>query len=343
MPKQHIYVFDPTYQDNQSKVRGIGRYLQVLRECFETEFTFVSSLEAISTSKATSTFINPFFNFLRPPLLSKRICAKQIAVIHDLIPLKHASHFPVGLMGKIHIWKNKLALKQYDTIITDSHESKKDIMTILNIPERLIRVVYPALPRIFMQKPQQTAPQFVQSKIGDSPFCLYVGDATWNKNLPHIAHAVNAAQVYAIFVGKVFSTNPSVHPWNTDFHIFRRLIQNNKKVIFPGFITDQDLISLYAKAAFNILLSRDEGFGYSYIEAASQSCPSLMSTIAVFHEIAGSAACFVNPESISETISSMRKIIDSKSLQKDLGQKALDRSNLYTQDKMKTEFLQAVL
>ncbi|HEX7542767.1 MAG TPA: hypothetical protein VF385_01660, partial [Patescibacteria group bacterium] len=104
-----VYVYDPTLKDEKSAVRGVGRYLQILKENFP-EWTFINN-ETIKQFNNETIFINPFFNFLQPPLTLKRIAKKQIAIIHDLIPLKYPSHFPSGIKGSIYILLNKFALK----------------------------------------------------------------------------------------------------------------------------------------------------------------------------------------------------------------------------------------
>ena len=149
--KQKVFVYDPTASDKLSSVRGIGRYLQILKENFEGEFEFVSDLSSIIHHQE-SIFINPFLNFLQPPLTLRRIAKKQIAVIHDLIPLKYPSHYPAGIKGSLYIFLNKLTLKNYDLIITDSEASKLDIINILGIQENKIKVIYPCLPKVFSMK-----------------------------------------------------------------------------------------------------------------------------------------------------------------------------------------------
>ena len=137
----------------KARSRGIGRYLQILRENFKDEFTFTDQPMAnFNRFQPISTFINPFFNLLQPPLTMFRIAKKQVAVIHDLIPLKYPEHFPVGLKGRLNIFLNKIALRNYDVIITDSEVSKKDIVNILGLDESKVKVVYPCLPRIFTTK-----------------------------------------------------------------------------------------------------------------------------------------------------------------------------------------------
>jgi len=146
-----VFVYDPTASDKLSSVRGVGRYLQILKENFPKNTIFTDSLKRIS---ADSVFVNPFYNFLTTPLTLKRITQKQIAIIHDLMHLKDPSHFPAGVRGNINIFLNKLALKNYDLIITDSEASKRDIMEKLQVKSYKIKVIYPCLPKLFTEKSQ---------------------------------------------------------------------------------------------------------------------------------------------------------------------------------------------
>ena len=112
-----VFIYDPTASDSLSKVRGIGRYLQILKETLHTNTTFTSDLKTVPFE---SVFINPFINLVQPPLITKRIAKKQIGIIHDIIPIQFPQHFPVGLRGKLNIWRNKEILKHYYIIVTDS-------------------------------------------------------------------------------------------------------------------------------------------------------------------------------------------------------------------------------
>lgn len=377
----NVTVFDPTIQDDKSKVRGIGRYLQILRENFKDEFKFISNIGYWklgignwSLDIGNSIFINPFFNLLQPPLTMLRIAKKQVAVIHDLIPLKYPTHFPVGLKGKLNIFLNKIALRNYDVIITDSEVSKKDIINILGLPEGKIRVVYPCLPNCFSKSNIQYPKSNVQYSISNNQFskktsagleigncdllgdwtlaigsignsfCIYVGDATWNKNLVNIARAIKLADIPCVFVGKVFihAVGVASHPWQKELQEFLSLAKDDKRFIFPGFIPDDELITLYEQACLNILLSRDEGFGFSYVEAAALGCPSLLSDRPILHEIAGTAAQFVDPENINQIVEAIKQYINDPEKRRQLGSKAQKQSKLYSQTQFKEAFMREI-
>jgi len=337
--KTYAYVFDPTQKDKLSKVRGIGRYLEILRENFNNEFVFTGNLESIPLD---SVFINPFFNFLLKPILFKKKFKYQIAVIHDLIPLKYPRYFPIGIKGNINVMLNKLALKNYDLIITDSAHSKKDIITMLNIQENKVKIIYPILSKLFTNKEYENS---MPENIDIDNFFLYVGDATWNKNLCNLAKAIKRANVTCVFAGKVFtdSLNKDLnHPWQKELKEFLKLAENDSRFIFPGYVSNNKLISYYKKAKANILVSKDEGFGLSYIEASSQNCASLVSDISIFHEITQSAAFFANPDSYEDIAEKLTLINSNTALINNIKEKAKQRIIFFSQEKFKTEYLKAI-
>ncbi|MEK7109808.1 MAG: glycosyltransferase family 1 protein [Patescibacteria group bacterium] len=391
--KSKVIVYDPTSSDKLSKVRGIGRYLQILKENFSNEFEFVNN-ETMKQLNNDCVFVNPFYNFLQRPLTLKRIASKQIAVIHDLIPLKYPSHFPAGIKGSIYILLNKFALKNYDLLITDSEASKRDIIKILGIKENKIKVIYPCLPKEFTKsqnsKEVLSFPRRRESRL-KSPykneitdwipsyegmtlpnFCLYVGDATWNKNLVNLARAIKIANVNCVFVGKVFNRMEKVaseevlreadcrdnrqslaeeesrerldllNPWQSELKEFLKMTKNDKRFIFAGFVPDSKLIKLYQQATFNILPSRDEGFGFSYLEAANFSCPSLLSDIPVLREISDNQALFAYPKNPQNIADKIRKIYTDENLRNKIGADAKKGSEFFSAEKFKKEFLSVI-
>jgi len=198
-------------------------------------------------------------------------------------------------------------------------------MSFLKIPESHIKVIYPTVSHIFL-------PHLDQTRIGHEPFhkfeghsvpdfsgmstnaliehpevknlenyIIYVGDATWNKNLSNFMQAVKMANLTCVCVGKVFKSEQNQiskkpHPWQKMLYVFLKQIANDRRFIIPGFISDTELFALYKKAKLNILVSFDEGFGLSYIEAGFAGTPSILSDTPIFHEIAKDAAVFVNPK-----------------------------------------------
>lgn len=338
-----VYVFDPTSTDDQSRVRGVGRYLQLLRENFEGIWNF-DLRPSTFDKKSDFVLIHPFFNLLQnqPPELTKRIAKKQIAVIHDLIPLKYPKHFPIGIKGKFLIFQNKRILKHYDLVVTDSQESKKDIVQMLQIKEDRVKVIHPSLPHVFGEKPTKQ-PLRLPFQLPQK-FCLYVGDATWNKNLVLLARAVKRANVTCVIVGKVFINNQSLdHPWQKELREFFEEVRGDKRFLFTGFISDNDLIKLYSQTRLNILLSQDEGFGFSFLEASSQGCPSVLTDIPVFREIAGDSALFTSKLDPTEAANRIEELYFDDNKRQIMSIKALERSKIFSPENFKNEWRSTTL
>ncbi|MCS7093553.1 MAG: glycosyltransferase family 4 protein [Patescibacteria group bacterium] len=351
-----VVVFDPTLKDKLSASRGIGRYLKILRENFPN-WRFIPALESFNHLKNTSlkkklVFLNPFLNLIHRPTFF-RMARKQIAVIHDLIPLKYSTNFPFGVKGKIYLLLNRLSFKNYDLFITDSLASKEDLVKILKIPAKKIKVIYPCLPEIFLtsQTKSKKIPLDLQKSLPEN-FCLYVGDITWNKNLVNLARAIKIANVTGVFVGRMFDKetikkNRSVnHPWLREYHQFLKETDGDKRFVFLGFLEDETLVEIYKKATINILPSRDEGFGFSFIEAGIFGCPSLLSDIQVFREISQAklekSLAFFDPEDPNDLADKIIQVYFSKKNQKKLGNQAKMIAKNYSQEKFRQSFYQII-
>lgn len=331
-----VYVYDPTQADALSRVRGIGRYIQIWRENAPSDWVFTTDTRSVP---AHAFFIQPFFTFFQKPLITGRIADRQIAVIHDLIPQKYPLQFPVGLKGGIYeLWSKWILRTHIDHIITDSEASKEDIVKLLNRERDTISVLYPTLARAFWNE---------SGKSTNPPgsYCIYVGDGTWNKNLVAIAHAIQKANVTCMFVGKIFEDpDPEKYtsPWQAEIREFFHIAQFDKRFIFTGYVSDKELFQLYKRARLNLLVSRDEGFGFSFVEAASFGCPSILADRPIFQEIAGDAALFCNPNDTDALAETITKLFNDEAVHRTIADKASARAQKYGIQRFKAALVDVV-
>lgn len=336
-------IYDPSGDDTLGTLRGGGRIVKILRENIGEHARFVTNLSHVSHD---DTLLIPLWRPFKKPLLSRRIAQKQILMLFDAIPLKYPQHFPVGIKGRWWLFQNTRSLGIYDEIVTISEAAKDDIVEYLGFDADRIHVIYPTSSAVFFDKKSKRKQISQSYSLPKGPFSVYVGDTNWNKNLPTLAQAIIKADIKAVFVGKAFTVINDLrtkdaedvqdffatdevinHPEQRDFKNFVKLtLHDDEHFYFPGYIPDEDMIHLFKKATCNMLVSREEGFGLSYLEAASQGCPSVLSDIPVFREVAGSAALYANPENsndIAKAIKSMHKKRDA------VGAAALKRSQRY--------------
>jgi glycosyltransferase involved in cell wall biosynthesis len=320
--------------DQVAEFRGGGRYIQTLRENLDSNFVFINKLEEINSN---DILIVASFNPFASPLVTKKYCSKQFLIIFDVIPLKFPKHFPVGLKGNLNLIRNRLALKNFDKIITISNSAKTDISKYLAYPIDKISVIYPKLAKIFYSN-NNSAVDFENEK-----YCIYVGDVNWNKNLSNLVKAIKVANVKLLLVGKPFSNDCDIdslnHPWQKEYQEVMKILKKDDHFKLLGFQTDDELVKLYKNAYLNILISREEGFGYSYMEAASQSCPSLLNNIPVFHETSKEAAFFTDASSHKEIADAISKIYSNESQRDNVAKIAKQRFDDFSRIDIDQEFL----
>ena len=78
--------------------------------------------------------------------------ASKVTTIHDLIVYKFPEHLDKEIVNT-QLSKLAWVKKESAMIIADSQSTKKDIMTYLNIPESIIKVVYLGVDPVFNPQP----------------------------------------------------------------------------------------------------------------------------------------------------------------------------------------------
>ncbi len=327
------------------QVRGSGFYIKHLQKSLlkyrpENQYFFFTKKNEIPVD--ISLIHYPYFEpfFLTLPFRKK---CKTVVTVHDLIPLVFPKHFPPGLRGIIKWQVQKLALKRADAIITDSNTSTEDIARYTSIPGKKIHVVYLAAGEEFKKledgncPPAGGARRLEIRKRYNLPekFALYVGDVTWNKNLPRLIEAINKIDISLVMVGKALVEKETdiKNPWNKDLIKVQKLVKNNKQITCLGFVSQVDLVMLYNLATVLVMPSLYEGFGLPILEAMSCGCPVITGKSGSIPEIAEEAAFYVNPHSVEDIAKGIKKVFSSRELQVELSGKGLLQAKKFSWEK----------
>ena len=81
-----------------------------------------------------------------------------------------------------------------------------------------------------------------------------------------------------------------------------------------GFVSEDKKQQLLGESAALVLVSKEEGFGFTLLEAFDFGLPVVASDISVLHEVGGDACEYVNPNSPEAIASGVEKIITDKNL-----------------------------
>ncbi len=325
------------------RVRGTGFYLQNLKNALleffpENEYIFFSSGGQLD--KSVELIHYPYFEpfFLTLPFFEKY---KKVVTVHDLTPLVFPDHFPSGFKGKIKWQIQKLNLSGSDRILTDSESSKKDISKYAKINADKIDVVYLAAGKEFQVLDHRSSEngrpktkiQELKTKYKLPPkFVLYVGDATWNKNLPRLIRAANEINAPLVMVGKTLTeTNfDKKNPWNQDLVEAQKLISENTNTRALGFVPTEDLITLYNLATVFAMPSLYEGFGLPILEAMQSGCPVVTSKEGSIREVAGDAAFYIDAYDIKSIADGIAEVFEDSKLRTRLSEKGLEQAQKFT-------------
>lgn len=329
----------------QHRVRGTGFYIGNLKRSFlqyypQNQYTFFTRGELLS--KNIDLVHYPYFEpfFLTLPILKRY---KTVVTIHDLTPLVFPRYFPAGLRGSLRWQIQKFNLKRIEGIITDSHSSEKDIIKFTQIPSSKIHVVYLAPGEEFQKMEDTRLParqgrwkMEIREKYNlPEKFVLYVGDVTWNKNLPRLIGAIKKINLTLVMVGKALvEKNIEVNnPWNQDLVKVQELIKNDKRIICLGFVPQEDLAMLYNLATVFIMPSLYEGFGLPILEAMNCGCPVVTTREGSIPEIAADAAFYVDAYDRDSIANGIGEVFFNQKLQTNLSQNGLRQVKKFNWEK----------
>lgn len=321
------------------KIRGVGFYLRYLKKALlefypDNDYIFFEKKNAIP--KNADIVHYPYFDpfFLTLPFTRVH---KTVVTVHDLTPLIFPQHFPPGIKGAIKWQIQKYNLKSVDAIITDSYASKKDIEKIVAIQATHVSVAYLAADEMFKQISLSTERKNELLKKYNLPekFALYVGDVTWNKNVPLLLEAIKDTDIHLVMVGKSIASDnvDTTNAWNKSLATVQKLAAENKSVQRLGFLPTEDLIALYNLATVFVFPSVYEGFGLPVIEAMQTGCPVITTKGGSLTEVAGEAAYYFDGKSTEDLADAITKVINSESLRKELTKKGLEQAKKFSWQK----------
>lgn len=325
-------------------VRGVGSYVSLLHKNLRT-YSKDDTIQFFTESKEVYEYTDllhyPYFDLFRlqMPLLTEY---KMALTIHDLIPIKFSKHFPAGIQGKL-MWNlERLLTRNIDVVITDSISSKKDIEKIMKIASKKIHVVYLAASSSYKKLVEEEKKKDILEKYGISgKFFLYVGDATWNKNLPRIIDAVKKTDIPLVLVGKVFMQKKvNTNSWNHDLnYVLEKIDTASIKAL--GFVPEEDLNQLYNHALALVMPSLYEGFGLPILEALQAGCPVITSKNGSIPEVAGEAVLYTDAQDLESITQALVEISSNQTLRKELISKGIEQAGKFTIENTMQDTLRA--
>ncbi len=232
---------------------------------------------------------------------------RTVVTVHDLIPLVFAKEMKRSIP-----WDYRLALRQAfhrirkaDLVVTDSAHSKGDIAQRLQIDPNRIAVVYPGCDCSFAPVDPELARQRLARAFGlAQPFLFYVGGTDFRKNLACLVEAFaeirrSGYEGLLVMAGETFK-------WSIEEvrELRKRIAGHGVEpfVVFPGFVTAEQLVDLYSACEVFVFPSLYEGFGLPVLEALKCGAAVLTTRVSSIPEVAGEAAVYFDPEDPTDLV-----------------------------------------
>jgi glycosyltransferase involved in cell wall biosynthesis len=332
----------PLYDANST--RGVGMYtkqlLEGLSKIHDTN-QYIQVQNPQELEKVQADLIHyPFFDLFFPTLPAKKQTPVMVTV-HDVTPLVLPELFPPGIKGKIKLFFQKKNLQKVDKIITDSLCSKRDISKYLGIPSEKIETVYLAADKIYKREESTQKLQEIKEKYNlPEKYIIKVGDINKHKNFYILFDAMTRINpdIHLVLVGKALDKNAPKLP---ELQEIEENIQNfslQKRVHRLGFVSIEDMPSLYTLAKATIFNSLYEGFGLPALESMMCKTPVVAANTGSLPEIVGTSGILINPHDPDNTASAIEQIfaLDNE-IYKSMQSKSYEQSTKFSLEKMTRE------
>ncbi|XOV66671.1 MAG: glycosyltransferase family 4 protein [Fluviicola sp.] len=255
---------------------------------------------------------------------------KQIAVMHDLNFVHNPQDLRPG-MRKYYLTQFPKFAQKASHIITVSNYSKQDICTQYQLPDSRVTAIWNGASEVF-QPLEPNDIQTVRDKYsGGHPYFLFVGAIHPRKNVRRLIEAYATyrekhpeSEMPLVIVGTELWSNAGM-----DIEISDAL---KNSIQFTGHLPLHDLALLMGAAEVFAFVPYFEGFGIPLVEAMRCGTPILAGNRTSLPEVAGDAALYCDPFSVDDIAAKMSELATNTSLRKELRDKGLERSKLFSWD-----------
>lgn len=257
----------------------------------------------LGQSKVVSPGVYHGMSFILP--LFKKRGIKYVVSVHDLsfliFPKNHSLLFNIYYKYAL-----KFSLKRADKIIAISQNTKNDIVGLFDIKPDKIAVTYLAGDEGLTSLYEKV------ERIIEGKYFFAVSTHPKRKNIISILKALASSeclkQYKFVLAGKIDGSQLE----ELQILIKDLKIENNLKIL--GYVSKEDLASLYKYAEFFIYPSFYEGFGIPVVDALNLKCPVITSNTSCLPEVVPEGYNFlVDPYSVEDIKQKMENMIELSS------------------------------
>jgi glycosyltransferase involved in cell wall biosynthesis len=256
----------------------------------------------------------------------------RILTIYDLIPVLDSHKFTENIYNKYLKMIASIDINR-DWITCISENTKNDFCNHTGMnPDRVFVTPLAAAAHFFPVNNKNIIRETIKKyQIPDRPYLLSLCTLEPRKNLSFLIRCFT----------KIILENPSidlnlilvgVSGWKNN-DIFKTAQENpllKDRIIFTGYIPDEDLSAIYSGATAFIYPSLYEGFGLPPLEAMQCGTPVITSNTSSLPEVVGDAGIMIDPTDEDALCQAMLNIIQDSQMRNLLSQKGQERAQQFS-------------
>jgi len=241
---------------------------------------------------------------------------RQALTIHDLSPLEHPEWFRAGFATWYRLFL-PILVRRVLTIFTPSEYVKRKVMRRFG-SRKVVVTPNGVNHSVFHPRAKQTRLELPQDYV------LFVGSLEPRKNLGRLLQAWNEIkddfkEMWLMIVG---SSGRVFKAIDVSYEV--------ERVCLLGYVDDETLAGLYAKASLFVLPSQDEGFGLPALEAMASGTPVIVSDGGALPEVIGNAGmtfCLSDPDGLKNVL---KDCLSNALLRQELEERGLERAKRFS-------------
>jgi glycosyltransferase involved in cell wall biosynthesis len=264
----------------------------------------------------------------------------RLLMVHDLIPIKTPNFVEPGVTPYFRKILESINYEK-DWIVCNSEYTKQEFCEYTRMSPERVFVTPLAADNHFQPVNELNCIAEARRRFkvpeGDYFLCL-ASQLEPRKNLSHLIRCFirlitenPTIDINLVLVGTNRYKRTELESISQD------ILQFQNRVIFTGYVQDEDLSILYSDATAFIFPSLYEGFGLPILEAMQCGTPVITSNSTSLPEVAGDAAILVDPKDEDTLCQAMLNLLSEPDLRKQLSQKGLERAKQFSWAKCAAE------
>lgn len=224
---------------------------------------------------------------------------RYVVTVHDLSFLEQPEHYPWNFRQYFR-WAIGRAVRNADAVVADSANTGKDLQHHYRLSPDRLRVVPLGVDQIFLTNTPRP-------RLITEPYLLTVTTHPKRKNLPRLLEAFARARSLHNRTLVVSGLIPPTQRRRLENQITLLKLSGSVKLL--GYVSENDLHSLYQHADCFVYPSLYEGFGLPLLEAMAAGTPVIAADASCLPEIMPDRRWLVDPHDVAAIAAKMEEIV----------------------------------